>query len=173
MDYSIARKTGYNESLPQAIYKNLMHVWRGAWSGKRTPQEAIDYIQIVKTKRPEIYRGFIKTIRTMSKHQLRPFRHCEHEGCRETNTVDCQLYYDGKWHKYEYCHEHCEPEGFCPGCGHFWAGTEYFDFNLGRSGMCQDCTDTYKYELGEYDDDYYDEYFDEFHDYEDEYSDDF
>lgn len=36
-----------------------------------------------------------------------------------------------------YCVDHCQEEGFCFGCGEFWAGCESFDFN--PSGLCSNC----------------------------------
>lgn len=172
MDFDIAQKRGHRDHLPLVVYKNLMHVWRGARAKKRAPQEAVDYIRLVKTKKPQIYRGFIQTIRIMSKNQLRPFGRCDHEGCRETSTIDCRIYHGkGEETRENLCWQHAIDAGYCPGCGNFWAGTEYFDFNLGGAHMCQDCTDTFKYELGEYDDEEFDDWgdFHDFDDYEDDY----
>ena len=28
-----------------------------------------------------------------------------------------------------YCYSHMHDQGFCPGCGNFWAGIESFDFS--------------------------------------------
>lgn len=36
-----------------------------------------------------------------------------------------------------YCPEHCQKNGYCWGCGEFWAGSESFDFS--RSGLCSNC----------------------------------
>lgn len=47
---------------------------------------------------------------------------------------ECRLPDDSReW----YCYEHMRDQGFCPGCGNFWAGVESFDFS--RSGYCENC----------------------------------
>lgn len=44
-----------------------------------------------------------------------------------------------------YCDAHMRDQGYCPGCGNFWAGIESFDFS--RSGYCENCA-------AEFDDDW-------------------
>jgi hypothetical protein len=39
------------------------------------------------------------------------------------------------------CAEHCQEEGYCWGCGYFWAGIESFDFRA--NGLCDNCKDEY------------------------------
>ena len=77
----------------------------------------------------------MSTIRK-SKHQ------CQHKDCIKTNVIPCYLpSYQGP---YDYiqadtwlCPEHCQVEGFCWGCGQFWAGIESFDFS--PTGLCENC----------------------------------
>lgn len=38
-----------------------------------------------------------------------------------------------------YCAEHCFKNGYCYGCGGFWAGSENFDFS--RDHLCSNCKD--------------------------------
>lgn len=40
-----------------------------------------------------------------------------------------------------YCPEHAHKNGFCWGCGNFWAGVESFDFNLWGNELCDNCKD--------------------------------
>jgi hypothetical protein len=64
---------------------------------------------------------------------------CQHKGCDSTDVVHCVLY-DPETHQdldFYYCVEHCQEEGFCYGCGNFWAGCEDFDFS--PSGLCSNC----------------------------------
>lgn len=62
-EYYHARKKTDKGRLPVCIYRNLMHVIRRVKAGYMTGQEAADYIWVVKRLRPEIYRGFIRTLR--------------------------------------------------------------------------------------------------------------
>lgn len=99
---------------------------------------------------------------------------CQEEGCQETdNLIECRLtIYKGDWgispvhifmqygisamweyvrkgwtDTYEYyCAEHCQKNGYCYGCGEFWAGSESFDFS--KSGLCSNCQ-------GEFENDFY------------------
>ncbi len=79
-------------------------------------------------------------------------KQCQHEGCHE-DGIPC--YYDwlsdtpDGW----YCGEHTREEGFCWGCGLFHMGIEDFDFS--PNGLCYECREMLKAEMG--DDDYYDE----------------
>ena len=76
--------------------------------------------------------------------RLRGLHICQHEGCLKVG-MQCHLNdydYEGDYHwkgdlYYWYCPEHCHIEGFCYGCGEFWGGNEYFDFN--KSGLCENC----------------------------------
>lgn len=36
----------------------------------------------------------------------------------------------------QYCANHCQKNGYCYGCGEFWAGSESFDFG---NGLCSNC----------------------------------
>lgn len=106
---------------------------------------------------------------------------CQEEGCNETeNLVKCRLVMmkgdvplRAYWKIYGplealriwkelnkngaadtfdyYCAEHCQKNGYCYGCGEFWAGSESFDFS--RSGLCSNCQS----EVEDYidDEDYY------------------
>jgi len=96
---------------------------------------------------------------------------CEHPGCEETDDLTECYYPDNEtsdkpdaW----YCAEHAPEHGFCYICGWFHAGIESFDFPSWHGvipGLCYDCSESLRVELGEYDDDEWDElsecYFDE------------
>lgn len=55
-----------------------------------------------------------------------------------------------------YCYAHMHDQGYCPGCGNFWAGIESFDFS--RSGYCENCA-------AEFDDDDWEEGYMDWDDY--------
>lgn len=55
------------------------------------------------------------------------------------------------------CDQCAVDEGFCPGCGYFVLGSEWDDSSLGRHGICMECLDELRIEMGEYDDTHYDE----------------
>lgn len=72
----------------------------------------------------------------------KPKHQCQHKGCIKTNVIPCYLpSYQGPvdylhadtW----LCPEHCQEEGFCCGCGQFWAGIESFDWSA--TGLCDNC----------------------------------
>lgn len=86
-----------------------------------------------------------------SKHQ------CQHKGCIKTNVIPCYLpshqgpfdyYHADTW----LCPEHCLEEGFCCGCGQFWAGIESFDFS--STGLCDNCQAEAEHDDDDSDDDY-------------------
>ena len=65
---------------------------------------------------------------------------CMHEGCEREDIVACHLPdldcgEDG--FDYLYCPDHCQEEGFCWGCGGFFAGIANFD--LSADGLCDEC----------------------------------
>lgn len=39
------------------------------------------------------------------------------------------------------CADHCQDQGYCWGCGRFYAGIEIFDFN--PRGLCENCADEF------------------------------
>lgn len=61
---------------------------------------------------------------------------CSEPGCNEPG-YHCELP-DGT--PFAYCGAHMWSNGFCPGCGHFWAGVESFDFG---PGYCENCASLY------------------------------
>lgn len=90
---------------------------------------------------------------------------CQEEGCHNTDVIECELtihkgdlpllsylktyglietvrisyelFKYGYANTYDYyCAEHCQKNGYCYGCGHFWAGSESFDFG---NGLCSNC----------------------------------
>jgi hypothetical protein len=93
---------------------------------------------------------------------------CQERDCQESDVVECRLpiykndiysyslfeifknfgglksvihYLKHGWlNTYDYyCPEHCKKNGYCYGCGEFWAGSESFDFS--RNGLCSNCRD--------------------------------
>lgn len=82
---------------------------------------------------------------------------CGCEGCDKTVTTAC-FYPDNETEEpdHYYCYDHAFDQGFCYGCGRFYAGIEQFDFpefwgNV--RGYCEDCSDEIKTSCGEYDED--------------------
>ncbi len=62
---------------------------------------------------------------------------CDHEGCTEEG-IACFLL--GSHEPDEFlCFDHAREEGYCPGCGQFWAGVESFDFRLNGTSFCENC----------------------------------
>ncbi len=45
--------------------------------------------------------------------------------------------FEDEWN--DYCVTHASQNGYCWGCGEFWAGCESFDFN--RMQLCPNCRD--------------------------------
>ena len=73
---------------------------------------------------------------------------CQHFNCKE----DADVYHYTEDSPAEWlCPEHAGDEGFCYGCGYFLAGTEDFDFSPSK-GLCGQCLDHLRHEVGEYDD---------------------
>jgi hypothetical protein len=58
-----------------------------------------------------------------------------------------------------YCWKHAKKNGFCPGCGEFWAGCESFDFS--QSGLCENCKDELASDLDDDEEGDWSEYLDE------------
>jgi hypothetical protein len=79
---------------------------------------------------------------------------CMEKGCNSTDTIKCRLLdpdTNDDYIYYYYCSEHCHKNGFCWYCGEFWGGIELFDFS--KTGLCCNCIDEVKQDLGEYDED--------------------
>lgn len=88
------------------------------------------------------------------KLELKEKHICEHEGCQNIDTIRCRVVdYSVSVEEqhpeeiYWYCAEHCQVEGFCCGCGEFWAGIESFDTR--PNGLCDACNDELMDELSE------------------------
>lgn len=69
-----------------------------------------------------------------------PLPICEADGCNKPGII-CALW-DFEAENpaeitYIYCPTHAWEEGFCYGCGQFWAGLESFDFNPRH--VCSNC----------------------------------
>lgn len=69
---------------------------------------------------------------------------CSQEGCESTETTPCSYPSDEETPEeiYYYCFEHAHENGFCWGCGGFWAGVESFDFPSAFGnipGLCENC----------------------------------
>jgi len=72
--------------------------------------------------------------------------------CGKRPTIHCQIDANGTVEDFYYCQEHCHVEGFCYGCGRFFAGIESFDFaeeQGGIKGLCGDCEDQFRADTGE------------------------
>lgn len=81
---------------------------------------------------------------------------CNQRGCRQMGNECCLPDDSREW----YCYVHMRDQGYCPGCGNFWAGVESFDFS--RSGYCENCASQ-----GDWDDDYSDYWEDDLMDWDD------
>lgn len=70
------------------------------------------------------------------------FPKCEHEGCDRHGSVKCVIPNSDRWSSLApdiieyYCCQHAQEEGFCPGCGNYWAGSGEFESN---NGWCDTC----------------------------------
>jgi hypothetical protein len=116
---------------------------------------------------------------------MNKIQECEEEDCHETEwLVECRLpiykgdfplwyvlrFYGWKsawqyWRRgwldtYEYfCASHCQKNGFCYGCGEFWAGSENFDFG---PGYCSNCASEFEDNFDDDNEDYYEPPYDEY-----------
>jgi hypothetical protein len=62
---------------------------------------------------------------------------CEHDGC-DREGDPCFLPDDPPdGPSYHFCGEHAHVEGFCRGCGGFFAGVG--NFETSRTGLCDNC----------------------------------
>ena len=79
---------------------------------------------------------------------LRP--RCWDKGCKNPGEpCTLQGYTDDEEEQiYWYCAEHSQKHGFCWGCGHFWGGTESFDFGNGLCSNCDESEEDYNDEDG-------------------------
>lgn len=59
---------------------------------------------------------------------------CDQPGC--ANVGNACFLPDSEEPFCYYCFTHAHPNGFCGGCGLFWAGNESFDFG---GGLCDNC----------------------------------
>lgn len=84
---------------------------------------------------------------------------CEFDGCTslETDRYEYPVPEDGVYPSEWLCAEHAVEQGFCYGCGGFFAGTESYDFSPVK-GLCYDCRSELDEPEGEGDADYYDFY---------------
>lgn len=82
---------------------------------------------------------------------------CQHPECTIEDATAC-FYTDNETQQpnYYYCSNHAAEHGFCYMCGQFWSGVERFDFATawgGTEGLCENCDEQVRSDLGEYDDD--------------------
>lgn len=75
---------------------------------------------------------------------------CQEPECGEESGVACVLPDDTI--AGEYCLAHAFANGFCKGCGEFWAGLESFDFGNGYCANCNADADDADYVDPDYDD---------------------
>jgi len=81
---------------------------------------------------------------------------CQHPDCPNNETVTACFYPDNHTEIPDeyYCSEHSFEHGYCFGCGQFWSGVERFDFATtygGILGLCENCDDEFRTDLGEFD----------------------
>lgn len=79
---------------------------------------------------------------------------CAKDGCWSKGSA-CYLPEDDEPSEWV-CAEHAHDAGYCYLCGQFWGGVESFDFR--RNGLCDNCDDQVKCDMGEYDDRAYEEW---------------
>lgn len=70
-----------------------------------------------------------------SLHPLPKFGRCQEPECSARATVECCLPEGNP--AGNYCAAHAIENGYCCGCGQFWAGISSFDFS--KSGLCENC----------------------------------
>lgn len=98
----------------------------------------------------------------MRRHHHKPKQHpCMEDGCKSTEGIAC-FYEVGDQPDVYYCWEHIVQNGFCRGCGQFWAGVDSFDFQ--HYGWCDNCWDQVSEPESEfeYEDDYYESPYEEY-----------
>ncbi len=100
--------------------------------------------RLTRRYRLTIERGAIR-------RRLLRYAPCGVRDCKQPGN-ECRLPDDSReW----YCWEHMHDQGFCPGCGNFWAGVESFDFS--RTGYCENCEgDNFDFDDDDWDDDFMD-----------------
>jgi hypothetical protein len=79
---------------------------------------------------------------------------CNVRGCRNAGNP-CWLPDDHGKPSEHYCYNHMREQGYCPGCGLFWAGIESFDFS--RTGLCENCASDAGIDDDDWDDDWDDD----------------
>lgn len=62
---------------------------------------------------------------------------CDQRGCPNAGQPCWLSDDDVETPSFHYCWDHMAEQGFCVGCGRFWAGIERFDFN--PRGLCENC----------------------------------
>ena len=78
----------------------------------------------------------------------------------EKNVAPCEdcgtkgtRYEENETEGHYYCWAHAKAHGFCPSCGNVVEGIEREDFfYMPKYGICSNCVEDLKYELGEFDD---------------------
>lgn len=98
---------------------------------------------------PRLTRRYRLTIeRGVIRRRLLRYTLCSERGCK--NMANTCYLPDGE--EQFYCYDHMRDQGFCPGCGGFWAGVESFDFS--RTGYCENCEgDNFDFDDDDWDDD--------------------
>lgn len=112
----------------------------GEWAFQELQKRHFVWKNPIRQKLEDAYCAFLKNL----------YPRCQEEGCKNHGKpYILRGYYldDEPDSIYWYCWEHAKPNGFCPGCGEFWGGTESFDFG---PGYCSNCAP-------EFEEDYYDE----------------
>ena len=76
-----------------------------------------------------------KARRTARRKERQPF--CQN--CRAPYAIRCRLIDDKTldYHVETLCGECAVNNGYCRGCGEFWAGVSSFDFST--TGICENC----------------------------------
>jgi len=77
---------------------------------------------------------------------------CEYDGCPEEASAYTLhgVGEQGEDETHIFCIEHARDFGFCPGCGWFALGAD--DDFMVRHGLCSDCYDGVRADMGEFDD---------------------
>lgn len=100
---------------------------------KRAQISRIEFEFVVKEEVERIIKEKYEFYEFLKKYPL-----CSEEGCEFSGIVECILFGD-LWNgdsKIYYCPVHAKENGFCPGCGNYYDGTNEFMYN---GGWCDNC----------------------------------
>lgn len=92
----------------------------------------------------------------MSSRTFSPEPTCQRDGCHADASIYTAYNSDtNQEDRLTLCTEHAVELGFCAGCGYMVAGIEEHIFSMASLGLCAECMDELRAEMGEFDEDDY------------------